>query len=199
MMRRNDPFAFAEDVLKQFAVRALENNYLNTLWGFALGKRNIVSKDYGIGLGVESSVEHYAGLGFSGGMFAQVGDAQETRVVVQGQTSGAVTVGLLLANGDSLSIPALSAWAFTVRLVGKRTDGSAKGACYVFHGGCRRDGTVGSASLMGAVVNPLAVDEFGGAVSILVKSGALVIECTGVVGYAINWVAVVEITQTKAL
>jgi hypothetical protein len=151
---------------------------------------------FAVGAGTAANVDNiYA---YANGNFATAGDAQDIRVVLRNSTTDATATQLFI-NGSSqrLILPNNSAWTFTIRVVGRRTDTTGTWAMYTFAGGITRDATAATTTLVAS--SRSIIDESAGALNCTIAAdttnGSLNITVTGIATQTIRWVATAEITQ----
>lgn len=178
---------FREGVMDQFYVNTLMTNNPSADGAFALGK--------------DAEVVHTGALGFGGGMLTGIGDAQAISMILRTTTSGIVAKVLKLSDNTLPVLPQYSVWAFSILLVSRRTDNNGEGAANCYMGAIRRDEAVGTTALIGAVATIMSVSDVGiGAVVVAdAVNGALELSVLGQVGKTINYVARLEITQTRTV
>jgi hypothetical protein len=159
------------------------------------GSSATAANTYALGAGSAANVANIHA--FANGNFATAGDCQTIRVMARNITTNSTTTTLFVdGSAQRLVLPTNSAWTFTIRVTGRRTDAPGW-AMYSFVGGITRDATAASTTLQR--VSRTVLDESTGSMNCVVTgdatNGALQIDVTGVNGQTIRWAATVEITQ----
>lgn len=165
----------------------------------ALGTGSAASATDTLAVGSGSAAALYGAKAFSNGSFGAAGDAQFFISVLRGVTTDA-TVTELFADGSTqrLLLPNKTLWTFSIYVAGRRQDTSGGGAGYRLEGVIRRDASVGTTTLTGAVSKTI-LGETNAAWDVTVSAdttnGALLIQVTGEAAKTIRWVATAQITQ----
>jgi len=151
---------------------------------------------YALGAGTAASVDNV--FAYANGNFATAGDSQNIIVMLRRITSDAAGNELFIdGTSQRMVLPNNSAWTFTIRVVGRRTDTTGTWAMYTFAGGITRDGTAATTVLRAS--SRSIIDESTGALNCTIAAdttnGSLNITVTGIAGQTIRWVATAEITQ----
>jgi hypothetical protein len=149
-----------------------------------------------IGAGTAANVNNI--FAYANGNFATAGDAQTVQVVSRRITTDATTSELFIdGSAQRLVLPNNSAWTFTIRVAGRRTDATGGWAMYTFQGGITRDASAATTSLRGS--SRTIIDESAGALNCTISAdttnGSLNINVTGIAAQTYRWVATTEITQ----
>lgn len=197
-----NPFAILDDLLKLFAARALENNYLNAEHAFTLGKENNVAAQRAIGIGYQTHATHYGELAYGAGFINGTGDCQMLHLIAKGKTTDATPLNLTLLDGNPITIPQLTTWNVLAQIVARRTDATGQGAAYTLGCGLRRDAAAATTALISTVQNIMTKEDvaaWNAALGADTTNGALRIQVTGEAAKTINWVALLTITQTKTV
>jgi hypothetical protein len=149
-----------------------------------------------IGAGTSANVNNI--FAYANGNFTTAGDAQDIKVVLRNSTTNATTTELFIdGSSQRLVLPNNSAWTFTIRVVGRRTDATGGWAMYTFTGGITRDANAASTVLRNS--SRVIVNESTGALNCTITgdttNGSLNINVTGIAAQTYRWVASAEIIQ----
>ena len=149
-----------------------------------------------IGEGTAASTANY--FASANGRFATAGDAQTLRVMSRNTTTTTTTTELFVdGSSQRLTIPNNSAWTFTMRVVGRRTDATGGWAMFTFYGAVVRDATAATTTIPSS--SRTIVDRTSGSLNCTVSAdttnGSLNINVTGLAAQTFRWVATTEITQ----
>lgn len=160
------------------------------------GSSASATNSFAIGSGTAASVANI--LAYANGNFATAGDAQSIIVVSRNSTANNTATELFVdGSAQRLVLPNNSAWTFTIRVVGRRTDATGGNAMYTFVGGITRDGTAATTTLQNS--SRTIVNESTGSLNCTVAAdttnGSLNITVTGITAQTFRWVATTEITQ----
>lgn len=164
----------------------------------AIGSGSAASANNAIALGAGTSANVANIFAYANGNFATAGDAQTIQVMSRNTTTNA-TLTELFVDGSTqrLVMPNNSAWTFTIRVVGRRTDATGGWAMYTFNGGSKRDGSAATITLEGS--SRTIIDESAGALDCTIAAdttnGSINIRVTGIAAQTFRWVATTEITQ----
>jgi hypothetical protein len=150
---------------------------------------------YALGAGALANVANIHA--FANGDFTNAGDCQTIKVMARNITTNATDTPLFIdGSTQRIVMPNNSAWTFTIKVAGRRTD-VAGWAMYSFQGGITRDATAASTTLQGS--SRTTIDEsttsFNCTVTADTTNGALQITVRGAAGQTIRWAASLEITQ----
>ena len=140
-----------------------------------------------------SDIECGAAIG-SGGLGA--GLAQIRDIPLTLSTSNATPTQMSSPGGGFILVRANTAWAFSVHVIARRAGGAGH-AAWKIEGAIYRDGTVGSAAIIGDVeVSPNSANVAGWNCNVTADTtnGALKITCTGG-AYQVRWNARVELSE----
>lgn len=164
----------------------------------AIGSGSSASATNGIALGAGTAANVANIFAYANGNFATAGDAQNITVMCRNTTTNATTTELFVdGSGQRLVMPNNSAWTFTIRVVGRRTDATGGWAMYSFTGGSKRDANAASTTLEGS--SRTIIDESAGALNCTISAdttnGSININVTGIAAQTFRWVATAEITQ----
>ena len=164
----------------------------------AIGSGSVASSTNAVAIGAGTSANSANILAYANGNFATAGDAQ-TIIVMSRNTTSNNTSTELFVDGSSqrLVLSNNSAWTFTIRVVGRRTDATGGNAMYTFVGGITRDATAATTTLQNS--SRTIVNESSGALDCTVAAdttnGSLNITVKGLNSQTWRWVATTEITQ----
>lgn len=179
----------------------LDSHSLSAHDALALGHENAASARRTLALGYQASADHYGSLAHAAGARDAVGDSQRLLLHLTGETSGAATATLTLPDGSRPTIPQLCAWAFTLTLTARRSDGTGKSGAYLAAGGLHRDALAATTRLTGAGVATVIMSELDSAYTISITAdatnGALQVDCTGIAGQTVQWYGYLEIAQNR--
>ncbi|WP_330115597.1 hypothetical protein SA496_14095 [Pseudomonas sp. JS3066] len=155
--------------------------------------------------GIDASTRAIRGAAaYAAGMFSSRGDAQRAEYVLRRQTSNA-TPARLSADGSSttaqfqITPPNNSAYAFS-GLISARANSGSVTSMWEIKGAIKRDGSAGTAALVGTPTVTL-LGQDGGAAAWAVAltadttTGCLAITVTGAASTFINWVAEVRTAE----
>jgi hypothetical protein len=162
--------------------------------GFCINGAGAGSVDGVFGCGPSALAHLYAQKVYASGRFAAHGDAQVSRLIARNKTTNTTPTTLFL-NGSSLRlvIPAGKVFAFTARITGIKSDGTAV-AEYVRKGVIKRisntTSLVGSIETIGTDIEDNASTDV--AITADDTNEALQINVTGIASETWRWVAVVE-------
>lgn len=164
----------------------------------SIGSGSSAAGNNSVAIGTGASAIAANTQAFANGQFTGLGDAQTLTFVARNITTNA-TPAKLFVDGSSqlITLPNNSAWTFTIRVVGRRTDATGGSAMYSFQGGITRDATAATTTLQGS--SRTVINKTDGAwnctISADTTGGALSINVTGQAAKTIRWVATIEITQ----
>jgi hypothetical protein len=164
----------------------------------AIGTGSAASATNSIAIGQGTSANANNELAIANGDFATAGDAQTIIIMSRNSTTNNTTTELFVdGSAQRLVLPNNSAWTFTTRVVGRRTDATGGWAMYTFVGGITRDGTAATTTLQSSTRT--IIDESTGTLNCTVSAdttnGSLNINVTGLTAQTFRWVATTEITQ----
>jgi len=153
----------------------------------------IASGAVSVALGDGALSQAHGAVVQAAGYFSHSGDAQVGSYVMRGITIDAVNTEIFLnGTSDKLLMNANTTVAFSMTVVGRRTDASNEGAVYELRGGIDRDTTVLSTRIIGGV-NKIVISEDNPPWDVMVDAdtftGALRIKVKGEAGKTIRWVA----------
>ena len=152
-------------------------------------------------LGSGASQTIFNSKAFAGGDFATSGDAQEGLYILRNITTNGTTTDLYLdgtAATQRLVVGNNSVWTFDILLAARRTDAVGGGAGYRFVGVLRKDGTVASTTLIGAVSKTVIGETdvpWDANCTANATNGDLRVSVNGQVGKTIRWVATVRTSE----
>lgn len=150
-----------------------------------------------------AATDKWGQISHGAGKFAAQGDAQSSEFIWRIATADATANVEMFLDGSSLraAIPTGKAWAFTILLVGRKTDGVA--ACWEVKGGAKN--IAGAATLIAAVTTTVIADGTGatwgvaGGFVVDATSDYLRLRVTGAAASSIRWVAhgrIVEVAHS---
>jgi hypothetical protein len=178
------------------------NTIASSTWSFVMGANSEVTRAGSVALGVYA-LSNIAGKHvYSGGRFANTGDAQSGTFAFRQETTDA-TATVLTTNNSAASttnqviLPNNSAYAFTGTVVArqKAANGTASAAWKV-EGLIRREANAASTTLVASTVT--AIDNTPGwtlALSADTTNGGLKVEATGAAATNIRWVATLQTSE----
>lgn len=146
-----------------------------------------------VALGDGALAQAHGAVVQAGGAFSHSGDAQSGSYVMRGITSdGNFNELFLNGSSDKLLVGADTTIAFSITVVGKRTDASTESAVYEMRGAIDRATTVLSTRMIGGI-NKMTISEDRPIWDISVDAdtfiGALRLKVKGEAGKTIRWVA----------
>lgn len=154
-----------------------------------------------IALGDGSYAGVHGALTQAAGAFTGAGDAQMGSYVMRGITTNATLTEIFLdGSSDKLLMANNTTYAFSITIVGRRTDASGEGAVYELRGGIDKAATAGSTRLIGGV-NKLTISEDSPAWDVQADAdtflGALRLKVQGEASKTIRWVAHIRTVEVK--
>lgn len=151
--------------------------------------------------GVYGKATRYGETSHAAGRFAANGDAQHTILIARRNTTDATPNVLLFLDGNSarLTIPASTAWTFSIKLSAYNNTNN-QAAWWIFRGGIRRNAADKTALVGSLIVENDSESTLSTASATVVADDtnqALEIRVTGVAAKDIRWVAVADISQVS--
>jgi hypothetical protein len=170
------------------------NNGASAEGSTAIGQQCSATAKYGIATGGLSLADRWGQASYAAGRFAATGDAQAVLFVLRNKTTNATPTTLMLDGSSTrLTITAGKVLAFTARITGIKSDGTAV-AHYVRKGTVKRisntTSLVGSVETIGTDIEDNASTDV--AITADDTNEALQINVTGIASETWRWVAVVE-------
>lgn len=147
--------------------------------------------------GKQAKAKFYGEFAHAAGCFAVPGDAQHSVRVLKHSTTDSTANVPLTAAGYNLSIPATTAWTFTIQVSAYNNTDKQSG-WWIIRGGLRRN-DASTAVLVGSPIIESGLESSlnGASVNVAINGTTLGIRVTGVDGKNIRWVAVVDISQVS--
>lgn len=151
------------------------------------------------GVGTGSSAGLHGQKAFASGSFATAGDAQGSKYIMRNSTTDATVTELFLDGSSArLVVPNNSAIAFSMLIVGRRTDSTGGGAGYRVEGVIRKDTTSGSTTMIGAAAKTILGETntpWDVTVDADTTNGSLRVRVTGEAAKTIRWVAAIDTAE----
>lgn len=177
-----------------------QSNAAPGAWSAAFGRDNLAGQESTLATGRGAAAIIPGERAHSASVFAAQGDAQHRQFVIRRQTTDATPLALAsnAAGNALLLVPADTTWAFSARIVARRTDADNESAGYLIQGVVDRNGTASTIAFVGSpTVAVLGEDvaAWGCAVAVDTSNGSLAFQVTGEAAKTIRWVGVVDVTQ----
>jgi len=155
-----------------------------------------------IALGDGSVARSYGGIVQSSGVFSSPGDAQIGSYIARGITNSNVFEELYLdGSTKQLLVQPNTSIAYTITIIGRRTDGSSnEGAVYEVGGGIDRLDTLVSTRLIGVPTKTVFSEDnptWDATVIANITNGSLSIQVKGEHGKTIRWVAHIKTVEVS--
>jgi hypothetical protein len=160
---------------------------------FSIGQNNISSGNNSLSLLLQAKADRFGQIAISAGNFASTGDAQQTLLTARNKTTDETPTNLYL-NGSStrITIPSGKIYAFTAKISGIKSDGTA--AAFYTRKGCIKN--VGGATTFVGSIETIGTDIEDSATAVAITADdtndALDIQVTGIAAETWRWVAVIE-------
>jgi hypothetical protein len=165
------------------------------------GNGNVSNGQYSVSVGGQSSAQRYGEFAHSGGQFAQIGDAQESRLLMRGTTTNATPTQIFLDGAAALILLAnKQTLGFRMLISARRTDAASESAAFQLLGCIDQQTGAATCRIVGSVTKTvIARDDAAWDVAATADStnGALILTVTGENAKNIIWVAMVELTQVQ--
>lgn len=160
------------------------------------GRENQATKNYSQASGYQAEAKLAGQQAFANGKIFNIGDAQTSRLIMKGKTSGLQSVNMADLDGNvTLSTEANAAIGYRIRLVAHEVSGSNENGMIILEGVAHR-GPSGLWSILkftDQVLNTAALA--GISARVFNDIGALRLEVTGVSGKSIQWLAYLDYTE----
>lgn len=155
-----------------------------------------------IALGDGSVARSFGGVVQSAGTFSHPGDAQIGSYIARGITSSNVFEEIYLdGSSKQLLVQPNTSIAYTITIIGRRTDGSSnEGAVYEIGGGIDRLDTLVSTRLIGVPTKTIFSEDnpdWDATVVANATNGSLSIKVKGEFGKTIRWVAHIKTVEVS--
>jgi hypothetical protein len=167
-----------------------------------MGSGSAASKDFSIAVGSKARAHLFGQYAQASGQIAALGDAQASRLTMNGKTVNVTPLEIFLdglaGGSERLVLPNDTTWAFRMLIVARRTDVDDESAAYQLLGCIDRNANAASTALVGSVTKTvIAEDTAGWDVNATADNvnGALIVTVTGENAKTLYWVCAVELTQ----
>ena len=160
------------------------------------GNTALGAMSFATGLGARTAV--YGAEVRANGSFTAPGDAQTGKYVLRNTTSTATQTELFLdGSAARIVLPNNSAIAYSIQLVGRRTDATGSRGAWEISGLVSRDATATTTALVGNRAKTVLTKPAGWDVEVYADNinGALIVKVTGAAAQTIRWVATVTTTE----
>jgi hypothetical protein len=169
------------------------NSASNSIYSFATGYYNFLSSSYQFASGLWATCTRYGEMSRAIGFFAASGDAQHVTLIARNKTTDETQTNLYL-NGSStrITIPSGKIYAFTTKISGIKSDGTA--AAFYTRKGCIKN--VGGTTTLVGSIETIGTDIEDSATAVAITADdtndALDIQVTGIAAETWRWVAMIE-------
>ena len=174
-----------------------QSNVASGASSLVAGRDNQATVENTVATGRQALASIFGSRVHAAGAFATRGDAQHITAVLRNTTT-TNTQTTLFTNGVSevLAVPADTTWAFSILVVGRRTDVDGEGAAYKIEGVVDRHTLGSSIAFIGTpTITVLGEDNVSWDCDVFANTtgGSLSIRVTGENSKTIRWVAVADI------